>query len=66
MKTLNLKAEYLVKSDLIKMLIYYIEELQTSDSIHFKVESNIGGKLEANINEEVLEDLRQKLTKKIN
>ena len=63
MKTLNLKAEYLVKSDLIKMLIYYIKELQIADSTHFKVESNIGGKLEADINEEVLEDLREKITK---
>lgn len=66
MKTLNLKAEYVVKSDLVKMLIYYLEELQKIDSVYFTVESNIGGKLEAKIQEQELEDLRQKLTKKIN
>lgn len=66
MKTLNLKAEYVVKSDLVKMLIFYLEELQKIDSVYFTVESNIGGKLEAKIQEQELEDLRQKLTKKIN
>ena len=66
MKTLNLKAEYIVKSDLVKMLIFYLEELQKIDSVYFTVESNIGGKLEAKIQEQELEDLRQKLTKKIN
>ena len=65
MKTLNLKAEYVVKSDLVKMLIFYLEELQKNDSVYFTVESNIGGKLEAKIQEQELEDLRQKLTKKI-
>lgn len=64
MKTLNLKAEYVVKSDLVKMLIFYLEELQKIDSVYFTVESNIGGKLEAKIQEQELEDLRQKLTKK--
>ena len=66
MKTLNLKAKYVVKSDLVKMLIFYLEELQKTDSVYFTVESNIGGKLEAKIQEQELEDLRQKLTKKIN
>ena len=35
MKTLNLKAEYVVKSDLVKMLIFYLEELQKTDSVYF-------------------------------
>ncbi|MEE6130249.1 hypothetical protein V2E39_22815 [Chryseobacterium arthrosphaerae] len=60
MKYLKLKAEYIVKSDMIKMLQEFIKELQNNDdTILFEINSNFGGKMKVDLKTEVLPDLRQ-------
>jgi len=61
MKHLTVNAEYIIKSDLIKMLEEFIKELKKpEETVLFEVENNIGGSFKAEIKTEELPDLRQK------
>jgi len=61
MKILKIEGEYIVKSDMIKMLKEFIKELQNDDeTVLFEINSNIGGKMKAELRTEVLPDLKQK------
>lgn len=61
MKIIKIEGEYIVKSDIIKMLQEFIRELQNDDeAVLFEINSNIGGKMKAELITEVLPDLRQK------
>ena len=45
MKTAIIEVDYIIKSDLIRMLEHAIEHIKDGKVIAFEVESNIGGKL---------------------
>lgn len=61
MKHLKIEAEYIVKSDIIKMLRNFLKEFEKSDSVMYEAESNVGSKLDVEVIVEVLPDLRQKI-----
>lgn len=58
MKTATIKADYIVKADLIKMLKIMIEQMEQGANALIEVESNYGGKLKAEFTEVELENLR--------
>lgn len=61
MKYLKLKAEYVIKSDLISMLEKMIKSIKEDDELFlFGVSSNLGGKMSAEFTKKELQDLRQK------
>lgn len=62
MKTATIKVNYIVKSDLIKMLEIAIEYLKKDETVLFEVESNMGGKLKAEFTDIPLPDLRQQIS----
>lgn len=66
MKTATIKADYIIKADLIKMLEIAIEDLKKGETVLFEVESNMGGKLKAEFTDIPLPDLRQSITKSEN
>ena len=59
MKTAIIEVDYIIKSDLIRMLELSIEHIKDGKVIAFEVESNIGGKLKVEFTEVELENLRQ-------
>lgn len=61
MKHLKIEAEYIVKSDIVKMLRNFLKEFEKSDSVMYEAESNVGSKLDVEVIVEVLPDLRQKI-----
>lgn len=62
MKHLKIEAEYVVKSDIIKMLRNFLTEFEKSDGlVMYEAESNVGSKLDVEIIIEELEDLREKI-----
>ena len=60
MKHLKIDAEYLVKSDIIKMLRNFLKEFEKADSVMYIAESNVESKLDVEIIVDELPDLRQK------
>lgn len=64
MKHLTIKAEYIVKSDLIKMLEEFVKDLKnTGETVLFEVGNDFVGNLKAKIETDELPDLRQKSKK---
>lgn len=61
MKHLKIEAEYIVKSDIVKMLRNFLKEFEKSDSVMYEAESNVGSKLDVEVIVETLPDLRQKI-----
>ena len=57
MKTATIKADYIVKADLIKMLKIMIEQMEKGANVLIEVESNYGGKLKAEFTDIPLPDL---------
>ncbi|WP_288435327.1 hypothetical protein [uncultured Chryseobacterium sp.] len=62
MKKIKIEGEYIVKSDLIKMLEEFVKELKKpGETVLFEVKSNYGGDFKACIKTDDLPDLRQKI-----
>lgn len=59
MKTITIKGEYIANSDLAFMLEKLLQDVKDGKTSYYRIRTNMGGKLTAEIEEYELEDLRK-------